>query len=186
MSRFQDVMQHLHPKVIIEKVDLPHDTARAKYALPSSIARSHSEFEKIIINYTDHHMKEVFNGNTLPPDLLLAKAQHYLEFSANLKQSIFTGLSGTDGGMHTVLNNIAEAFKMEAKKAYFVYVIDTFIDPLSFTEVVEVMRDLKGRLGGYSPQPFAFIQAESMAGDYQDILWQYISSLGQYKNLWQY
>ncbi len=186
MPRFQDIMQHLHPKVIIEKVELPHDTARAKYALPSSIASSHSEFEKIIINYTDHHMKEVFNGSTLPPDHLLSKAQNFLERTANLKQSIFTGLSGTDGGMHTVLNNIAEAFKSEAKQAYFVYVIDTFIDPLSFAEVVEVMRDLKGRLGGYSPQPFAYIQAESMAGDYKDILWQYINSLGQYKNLWQY
>ena len=179
-------MRPLHPKVVIEKVDLPHDTARGKYRLRSTIVGSHAEFERIIIDYSGHHMKEVFNGTSLPPDHLLSNAQNYLEHAGGLKQAVFIGLSGTDGGMGTVLNNIAEGFREEGRKAYFEYVINTFVDPLSFDEVVEVMRNLKDALVDFSPQAFAYVQPEAMAADYKNYIKQYYYTLTQYKNLWKY
>ncbi len=185
MGRYQDVMRHLHPKVIIEKVELPHDTARGKYSLNSSIAHSYLEFENIMINYLTHHMNEVF-GNSLPPDFLLAKAKKFLEPIGGFKNAVYIGLSGTNGGMINILNNLSDGFKNEAKKAYFDYVIDAFIDPLSFQEVVEVMRELKDKISNYSPQSFAYIEPEAMAANYEEILWSYIESLSKYKNLWTY
>lgn len=185
MPIFQNLMHHLHPKVIIEKVEQPHDTARGKYVLNSSIVRSYAEFEKEIINYTDHHIKEIY-GNPFPPDLVLGKARNYLENSMNFKNAVFTGMSGTDGGMNNVLNNIADGFKQEAKKAYFQYIIDSFVDPLNFSQVVELMREFKNKLGAYSSQPFSFVEPESMASDYESIIWQYIDSLSKHKHLWSY
>ena len=126
MPRFNDLSHHLDPKVIIEKAELPHDSARGKFTIKSSIARSYQEYEKTIIDYTDHHMKEVF-GCSLPADHLLEKAQNYLDKSSGIKQSVYMGLSGTEGGMNTILNNIAEGFKADAKKAYFEYVVNTFV-----------------------------------------------------------
>jgi len=186
MARLRDLMRHLHPTVVIEKVDRQHDTARGTYPLRNTIVPSHAEFEKEIINYTDHHMKEVFHGCTLPPDILLGKAQNYLEHTGGIKQAIFTGLSGTDGGMGTVLNNIAEGFREEARKNYFEYIINSFVDPLSFNDVVELMKDLKESLVDFSPQAFAYVQPESMAADYRNYIRQYYYTLIQYKNLWKY
>jgi hypothetical protein len=186
MARLEDIMRHLHPKVVIEKVDVQHDTARGKYPLKSTIVPSHAAFEKEIINYTDHHMKEVFNGSTLPPDILLGKAQNYLEQTGGIKQAIFLGLSGQDGGMGTVLNNIAQGFREESRKSYFEFVINSFTDPLSFVDIVELMSDLKEKLIDFSPPAFAYVQPESMAADYRNYIKQYYFALTQHKNLWKY
>ncbi len=74
----------------------------------------------------------------------------------------------------------------EAKQAYFTYVVNTFIDPLSFPDTVELMRELKQKIGAYAPQSFGFIEPEAMASNYKEILWKYIESLTKYKNLWAY
>ena len=59
-------------------------------------------------------------------------------------------------------------------------------DPLSFDDVVEVMKDLKERLIDFSPPAFAYVQPESMAGDYRNYIRQYYYALTQHKNLWKY
>jgi Mn-containing catalase len=118
--------------------------------------------------------------------MLLHKARQILNSAGGYDNAVFTALSGTTGGMTKVLNDLAEGFKQEARKAYFDYVVDTFIDPLSFGEIVAVMADLQSCLSGYYPQPFSFTQPEAMAANYKQILWQYMESLTMYKNLWAY
>ncbi len=185
MSKYGDVMRHLHPQVIIEKVDVPHDTARGNYRLQTSIARSYLEFENILIDYMDHHMRAVI-GSSLPPEYLLSKARGYIGNEERFDQALYIGMSGTDGGMVRTLNDVADGFKNEAREGYYRYVLDSFVDPLSFIEVVELMRELKNKLGQYAPQPFNYIEPEAMAAKYRDILWQYIISLQNYRNVWQY
>jgi hypothetical protein len=137
------------------------------------------------INYLDHHMSHTMGGS-LPADHLLHKARQILDGTGDFENAVFIGLSGTDGGMNNVLNNLCEGLKQEARKAYFDYILDAFIDPLSFEEFVEVMSELQNCLSGYSPQPFSFIQPEAMAANYRQILWQYMESLSRYRNLWAY
>jgi len=185
MAIYDEIMERLNPKVIISVVDEPHDTARGSYVLRSSIAHSYQEFEGIIVHYTDHHMKMIF-GNSLPNDHLLQKSRNFLESDGSFKNAAFMGLSGTEGGMIQVLNMIAEGFKAEAKKAYFDYILDSFIDPLSFEQVVRVMKELKTRLSSYSSDSFDYISPEAMAADYKEIIWKYIDALTRYRNLWQY
>ena len=185
MSKYDDVMQHLHPRVIIEKVETPHDAARGKYVLRNPVVRSYQEFEAVIIDYMDHHMKELY-GNSLPPDLLLAQARELLEQAEGFENMAYTALSGAQGGIGYVLNNLAESYKHRHKKAYFEYIMDTYIDQLDFGQVVELCREFQSRLSGFSPQPFSYIPPEQMAGDFKKILWNYIDSLTRYRNLWVY
>lgn len=185
MPKFQNIMQHLHPKVIIEKCDLPHDTARGKYVLQSSIVRNHMEFENTIIDYVRFHMNELY-GFSPPPDQALFRARQFIDSSLGFDNAVFIGLSGTEGGMPNILNQICEGFKKEAKSAYYTYIIDTYIDFLNFAEIVEVMREFKAGLGGYSPLSTTYIEPEAMAGHYKEILWSYIEGLTKYKNLWTY
>ncbi len=182
---YQGIMSYLHPRVIIAKIDEPHDSARGSYVLGSSMAGSHAEFERIVIDYLDYHMNQTMGGS-LPPEYLLDKARKILNSTGSFENAVFTALSGTEGGLTKVLNDLAEGLKQEARKAYFDYILDAFIDPLSFEEVVEVMSELQNCLSGYSPQPFSYISPEAMAENYRQILWQYMESLTRYKNLWVY
>lgn len=185
MPKYQQIMRHLNPKVVIAKTIVPHDTARGKYMLNSSVVRSYLEFEKVIIDYTAKHMQETLGGAP-PIDFVLHRARTFLEASLGWDNSVFIGMSGTDGGMQLVLNKICDGFKEEAKKSYFMYIIDSFVDPLDFQDVVELMRELKAKIGAYSPQSFNYIEPEAMAAHYREILWSYIDSLTKYKNLWKY
>jgi hypothetical protein len=185
MAKFRKIMEHLHPRIIIEKTEIPNDNARAGFTLQSSIVRNYSEFENKLISYTAYHTENVF-GSAPPPEFSLDKARKFLEPSIGFDNAVFIALSGTDGGMPHVLNQINDGFKKEAKQAYFTYVVNTFIDPLSFNDTVELMRELKQKLGSYSPQSFGYIEPEAMASNYKDILWKYIESLTRYRNLWNY
>jgi len=186
MPKFQNLMQYLHPKVIIEKCEQPNDTARGKFLVQNSICKTHLEFENILISYVKHHMQEIF-GHYPPPEFCLGKARRFLEESIGFQNCPYIALSGAQGGIPYLLNQVAEGFKKEAKEAYFTYVIDTYIDPLSYPDIIEVMREMKAKLGGYSPQSFQqYVTAEEMAKDYRAILWSYIDSLSKYKNLWTY
>jgi len=185
MAKFDLIMQHLNPRVIIAKTEVPHDTARGKYVLKSSVVFSALEFEAVVIEYVSHHMQEVF-GNHLPPEYCFNKAKHFLESSTGFDNATYIGLSGTEGGMNFVLTQITEGFKMEAKQAYFEYVLNTYIDRLNIDEILELMREMKDKLGVYSPLSFRYVKPEAMALSYRDFLWKYIDSLTKYKNLWAY
>lgn len=185
MGKYDDIMQHLNPRTVIEKTEIPHDNARAGCTLQSSVVSSHSEFEDLLIAYVAHHMQETL-GRAPPPEFCLDKARRFLEHSVGFDNAVFMAMSGSEGGMPNVLNQVSDGFKQEAKQAYFSYILDRYIDPLSFEDTVEVMRELKERIGAYSPQAFGYIEPEQMAGSYRDILWRYIDSLSRYRNLWKY
>ena len=115
MPKYQQIMRYLNPKTVIAKTVVPHDTARGKYLLNSSIVRSYLEFENVIIDYTTKHMRETLGGAP-PIDFVLHRARGFLEASLGWDNSVFIGMSGIDGGMHLVLNKICGGFKEEPAK----------------------------------------------------------------------
>ncbi len=185
MSRFSDIMVYLHPKAIIEKTETSHNAARGKCTLQSPIAQDYNDFEESIIAYTSFHMAEVF-GNSPPPEFCLNIARRYIDEAVGFDNAAFIALSGSEGGMNNVLNLIADGFKKEAKAAYVTYVIDKFISPLNFEEIVEVMREFKERLGQFCPESMNYISPEAMAGSYKKIIWSYFEGLSRHRNLWSY
>lgn len=186
MPRYNEIMQHLNPRVIIEKTETPHNNARASCTLQSSTVRSYQEFVNLLIAYMVHHLRETTGAISTQYGICLDKARKFLDASIGFDNAVYMALSGTDGGMPAVLNQLCEEFKKEDKMAYFRYILDSYINPLSFPEVVELMEEIKVRLGGYSPQSFNYVSAEQMAGNYKEILWSYIESLTRYRNLWDY
>ncbi|MEW6381018.1 MAG: hypothetical protein AB1611_15615 [bacterium] len=187
MSRFDDVMKHLHPKVLIAKIEVPHDTARGQYLLKSSVVKSHQEFELELISYVKHHMAVIGPaGSTIYPELALSRAKSFLEAEMGFDTAVYCALSGTMGGMQGILDRVCDGFKKEQKQAYFQYIIDKYVDPLNIHEIIELMRELKSRLMNFSPQPFQFIPVEQMALSYKQVVYAYIDTLIRYKNLWVY
>jgi len=184
MPKFQNIMQQLHPKVIIEKCLLPSDTARGKYVLKSSIVKSSHEFEKEVLDYARFHFKEIMNFLP-PPDFAFSKARNFLDQTLGYDNAVFIGLSGAEGGMPLVLTHIAEGFKQEAKKNYYDFIMTTYIDSLDFNEIADLMREFKSKLSAYSPA-LNFISPEQMVVNYKETIFNYIESLTKLKNLWSY
>ncbi len=186
MSRADDLFRLLHPQALIDRTEKPFDTALGLFNLASSTASSYHEFEGLVVRYMTHVEHRIYNSS-LPPEMLLNKARRFLAAAmGSFDEAVFLAMSGAAGGCMRVLMSITEGYKQEAKAALIEYVISTYIDPLDFDQAVEVMRGLKAKLAAYHPQPFAFVQPEMMAANYQAVIRQYVESLSQYKNLWHY
>lgn len=186
MSRADDLVRLLHPRVLIQRTEEPFDTALGMFTLKSSTVKSYHEFEGMLIAYMDHVEQRMGNAS-YPPHRLIDKARRFLTaLLGSYEEAVFLAMSGAKGGCMYVLSVINEGYKQEEKAALVEYVINTYIDPLDFDQAVEVMEGLRGKLAAYCPQPFAFIKPETMAANYKDVIKQYVESVSQYKNLWQY
>ena len=186
MGKFETISQLLDPINIVEKVEGVHDTARGRYFIESPTVNTYKEYEEQLVGYVDHSHKQVFNGATLSPEMLLDKAKRLLETKMPFKDGAYQAMSGQNGGLIGIFNIISDAFKAEHRKAYFEYIIDEHIDPLSYPDIVKVMADLQKKLIAFSPKDYKFVQPESMAADYRTLLWDYINQIGHYKNIWKY
>jgi hypothetical protein len=185
MSKYNQMMQYLNPKEIIKKTQIPHDNARASVTLQSSTVRNYAEFEETIIAYVAHHTQKVL-GMPLPPDLCLSKARRFLDSSIGWDNAVYIAMSGAEGGVPQILNELNDSFKQESKQSYFTYFLHQVLDPMNFSETVELMTELKQKIGAYAPESFNYISAQQMAGNYEDIIWKYIDSVSRHRNLWDY
>jgi hypothetical protein len=186
MGKFETISQLLDPRKMVENVESVHDTARGRYSIQSPKVDTYKEYEDAVVHYVDHIHREVFNGATLSPEMLLQKAKGLLDSSMGFKNGAVLALTGKDGGLIKIFNEISDAFKAEHRKAYFEYIIDEHIDPLSFNEIVKVMTDLQDKIQAFSTQGFKYVEPNSMAADYRNLLWDYINQLGNFKNLWDH
>jgi len=175
----------LNPRTILEKTQIPHDNARASVTLQSSTVRNYHEFEDIIMAYVSHHTHMIL-GIALPHELCLDKARKFLDSSIGWDDAVYIAMSGDDGGVPNILNQINDGFKKESRSAFITYFIDKHIDALDFSQVVGVMKEIKERIRVYSPESFNYISPEQMAGNFRDVLWKYIDSVSRYRNLWDY
>ena len=182
MSRYKEIMRKLHPLVIIRMVEYPNDSARGMYSLKSSIVASYDEFISVVIDYLKHHSSVVY-GIPYNDISALGKAQQILK---DMKKAAYMALSGSDGGMNLVLDELNKGFKEEQRRAYFDYIVDKLLDPLDYEDIVGFMMEFKANLEQFAPASFSYVSAAAMAADYKSILWKYIEAVSQYKNLYKY
>jgi hypothetical protein len=185
MSRLKEMDADLNPRRILEMTQIPHDKARASVTLQKTTVSTFPEFEDTMIAYVSHHTRIIL-GTSLPPELCLDKARRFLDQSIGWENSVYISMSGDEGGIPFVLNQINDAFKSESKSAYISYFVDRHIDAFNFPQVIEVMKSIKERIGAYSPESFSYISTEQMAANYKDIIWRYIDSVSRHRNLWDY
>ena len=190
MADFFEIMDALSPKVIIEVCEIPHSNARGNYLVPGTLAEDYDSFLYVVIHYTTYHYKVTRGKNQLEiyPDLALGIAKNFLDKNGGWKNAVHMALSGSDGGLLTVLNRIAEGFIEEDRHNYFNYIIDNHINMLQFEERVKFMEQFRENvLLNFCPE-IQYIPAVQMAspGQFESIIWNYMENLKRYRNLWQY
>ncbi|OPY88344.1 MAG: hypothetical protein A4E71_00555 [Smithella sp. PtaU1.Bin162] len=185
-TRFEVIMQHLNPKALIAKIEIPHDTIRASYPLKCSVVRSNREFQEALIHFMQYYWQARFNTSA-PPDVCLGDALNYIKGAFGSEDNAaYIALSGTEGGLPAVLNAISEGWKRKDTDNYIDYILDKYCDPLNFDEVCDLLGDFKKALKGFAPYSFDYVSPAELFKNHRRIMKDYILSLRKYKNLWAY
>ena len=188
MGTFDDIMSILTPERIIQVTQIQHDDARGRFGISSPLVKSYAEFVQRITAYVIYHQQAAFGGPPMPPDMAWGKAGQILEklFKGGINAAVMTGLSGDQGGMRFILDTICEGYKQESENNYITFILDSYLDPLDFDQIVQAMTEFKATLSQYAPASFKAIDPAGMAADYNTVVRQYIQSLRQYGNLRKY
>jgi hypothetical protein len=105
-----------------------HDEARERFNAPSMIVRDHQEFLYIVQSYVQHHLEYVGEGQVSDSyafeeaRMILDRAFGQDQFQEGYTAALQQATDGADGGMRTILNEMADDIKRKALRAYMDHV----------------------------------------------------------------
>ena len=130
-----------------------HDVARESFQAPSVTVRDHQEFKFLVTSYVEHH-KRVTDGGTPGPAAAFGEGKRILDkafgqdqFQEGYAAAMQAALSGANGGLRQVLNEIADALKHHALNEYMDHVYHQHINVLSKEDNRELSRAFFQRFG---------------------------------------
>ena len=162
---------------------IPHDEARLSYVLPRNTVADFREFERIIGDYTNYHFARcVSQGGQFSAAEAIARAKEVLETEyrrrgGDLITAYNDAHDGTNGGLRGILDVIADHFKTEAVERHTRQVFDLYVQPNSWEEKVEIMRQFLARCGQDLSASVRVDQSERYARDWQALVRAYVEAL---------
>ena len=84
---------------------------------------------------------------------------------------------GTNGGLRIVLDRIAEKLKAESVERYVRDAFDRYVDPSSWEQKVDIMRQFVARFGHMLSSSIRAHQPERYAQNYEELIRAYVESL---------
>ena len=191
MSSLDAILKQLDEREIARNAGLPHDEARMAYALRKNTVESFSEFTQIISDYYSYHFVTcVSGGGALPRAEAEGRAKEILEQKYHAKGSTLQGAfsdaqEGTNGGLRTILDIIAEQLKYEAVERYIRKVFDDQIDPSSWEDKVNIIRQFIARCGTDLAPSIDSRNPERYAKDYTELIRSYINALSHTSSIFR-
>jgi hypothetical protein len=183
-GELEKIMDILHPSELT-LLDAKHDTARAKFILNSTIVGNYLEYDRIIVSYFRHHLTEIGEAVPVSPEKALAEAKACMKDGGmDEEEAVHRAMSGEDGGMASVLTAISEGLKKRERAAKFEFVMNAYVNPLEFSQKVELMRELATKLiAGGTRKSYSQISPEELAGDYKRWISEYIQEQSKFKHI---
>ena len=191
MGSLEAIVRQLEEREIARRVGIPHDEARMAYALRQNTAADFSAFVRIISEYYNYHfVRCVAGGGSLPSSEAEGRAKEILEQKYRTRGSTLQGAyydahEGTNGGLRAILDIIAEQLKYEAVERYVRKVFDDQIDPTSWEDKVNIIRQLIARCGADLAPSMDLRNPERYAKDYAELIKSYVQSLWQTSSIFR-
>jgi hypothetical protein len=185
MPSIHQLLTMLDEQTIARAVQIPHDNARISYPLARNTAADYVDFERVIGDYYNHHFCScVARGGELPQFEAIGRAKRILESeyrrrNLTINNAIADAKEGTNGGLSTILNTIADALKSESVEQYIEDVFDRHVAGDSWEQRVEIMRQLLAHFGDVLPHAVRSQPPERYAQDYKDFIRYYADALRQ-------
>jgi hypothetical protein len=183
MSSINNLLAELDERIIAQRIGIPHDETRMRYSLRSNTVRDWDEFVWIITDYyTKHYAACVSPGANLPDFVAFGRAEELLDREyhrrgGNMVTAYPNARDGLNGGMRAVLDVIAEGLKAEAVEHYIRYVFNRYVDPFSWEEKMEIIRQFIAQYGVHLGSSIRADQPERYANNYEELIRAYITAM---------
>jgi len=183
MGSLDYLLEMLDEQGIARNVSIPHDEARMRYSLRKNTVSNFEEFTGVITDYYNHHVSQcVMHGGYLSRTEAAGRAKQILEQEYRRQGgTIVTAFNdshdGTNGGLRVVLDRIAESLKTESVERYIREAFDRYVEPNSWEQKVDIMRQFIARFGHLLSSSIRANQPERYAQNYEELIRSYVDSL---------
>jgi len=165
------ILDLLDQMQINRRVLQKHDVARETFLLSTIVVRDFEEFKDILTGYVQHHYSTVGEG-LLSNERAFGEGKRILlnSYSRDRHQDGYVAalqdaIDGSNGGMRSILNEVAEAVKRRALDEYVDHVYHQHIDPQSRGTRVVLSRAFYDRFGNILSRAGIEIDEHSFACD---------------------
>jgi len=161
------------------------------FSLRKNTVGSYREFEKLIGDYYNYHfVKCVSRGGSLHESESQGRAKEIIEHKYRSRGSNIQGAyndvhDGTNGGLRMMLDIIAEHLKTESVERHIRKVFDDQIDPTSWEEKVDIIKQFISRCGSDLGSSIDKNNPERYARDYTELIRSYLRALEQTSSLFR-
>jgi hypothetical protein len=183
MGSLEYLLAAMDELTIARNIGIPHDEARMRYVLSKNTVSDFGEFTEAIADYYSHHVSRcVMHGGYLSRAEAAGRAkqileQEYRRQGGNIVTAFNDAHDGTNGGMRLVLDRLAESLKMESVERYIRDAFDRYVEPNSWEQKVDIMRQFIGRFGHLLSSSIRANQPERYAHNYEELIRSYVDSL---------
>ena len=183
MNTIERILHELDERAIAQQVRIPHDEARMSYSLSRNTVADFREFERIIGDYFNHHFTRcISHGGRLSSSEATGRAKEILEGEyrrrgEDLVNAYNDAHEGINGGMRAILDLIADRLEDEAVERHIRGVFDRYVQPNSWEDKVELIRQFLARCGQDLSSSVRADQPERYARDYQELIRAYRDAL---------
>jgi hypothetical protein len=185
MGSLENLLTAMDEVTIAKSVCIPHDEARMQFSLTKNTVDSYGEFAEVISDYCIYHVSRcVVHGGYLSRRSAAGQAKKLLEQEHSPRGG--SGITayndahdGTNGGLRVVIDKLAEQLKTEAVEWYIRDVFDKYVDPSSWEQKVEIIRQFLNRYGHLLSSTIRVDQPERYAQSYEELIRAYVESLKQ-------
>ena len=183
MGSLDSLLSQVDELAIAQNVGIPHDEARMGYALSVNTVGSFEEFTGLIANYYNHHVSRcVLHGGALSRTEAAGRAkeileQDYRKQGGNSITAYNDAHDGTNGGLRIVLDRLAEQLKAESVERYIRDAFDRYVDPTSWEQKVDIIRQFIARFSRMLSSAIHPDQPERYAQNYEELIRAYVDGL---------
>jgi hypothetical protein len=154
-----------------------------RYSVRANTIGSFEEFTRIITDYyTKHFTTCVSPGGSLSRAEAASRAKElvereYRKRGGDIVAAFNDAHDGLNGGLRAVLDVIAEGLKAESVGHYIRDVFDRHVEPNSWQQKVEIIRQFIAQCGVHLASSIRTDQVEAYARNYRELIDSYVSAL---------
>jgi hypothetical protein len=183
MPSINNLLSAISERTIAQRIAIPHDEARIGFALRSNTVKDFDDFSRIIGEYYTYHFTRcVAQGGTMSAAEASGRAKEILDheyhrMNGDINTAFNDAHDGTNGGLRSILDRIADALKAESIERYMRDVFDREVAPNSWEGKVEIIRQFFERCGMDLSSSVQTDQPERYAQNYKDLIRTYVQAL---------
>lgn len=191
MNTIDSLIHDLQETTIARRIGIPHDEARLCYRLNYVTARDWHNFQDVIGDYYAYHFSQcVSQGGRLSRTEALGRAKSTVEQQYRRRRSDLMGAfadarDGTNGGLRSVLDSIADALKAESVENYIREQFDSRIARDNYDAKVVIIREFFQVFGRYLAGSVQLNRPDRYAHDYEPLIRAYVEGLQQTSSMFR-